>query len=109
MRILELIQSWCMTNLKVQHVSAGTCLLMINCTKRRVFSFPSDWMEYGKNADYNAVWAPLSDENAALFNETAAWDFIEDHMGIDYGWEVVLTGWLVCIVTKMVRGSKNAP
>ena len=53
-------------------------------------------MEYGKNADYNAVWAPLSDEKAGMFNETAAWEFIDDHMGIDYGWQVVLTGWLVC-------------
>ena len=52
-------------------------------------------MEYGKNANYNTVWVPLSEENAALFDETKAWAFIEEHMGIDYGWEVVLTGWLV--------------
>ena len=55
-------------------------------------------MEYGKNADYNVVWAPLSEEKAALFNETSAWNFIEEHLGVDYGWEIVLTGWLVCVL-----------
>ena len=55
----------------------------------------SDWMEYGKNADYNTVWVPLSEEKAALFNETSAWHFIDEHMGIDYGWQNVLMGWLV--------------
>ena len=56
-----------------------------------------DWMQYGKNADFNAVWVPLSEENAAIFDETKAWAFIEEHLGIDYGWQNVLTGWLVCI------------
>lgn len=53
-------------------------------------------MEYGRNANYNTVWVPLSEENAALFDETKAWAYIEEHMGIDYGWQNVLTGWLVC-------------
>ena len=57
--------------------------------------FSPDWMEYGKNANYNTVWVPLSEENAALFDETKAWAYIEEHMGIDYGWQNVLTGWLV--------------
>ena len=52
-------------------------------------------MEYGKNADYNTVWVPLSEEKAVLFNETSAWHFIDEHMGIDYGWQNVLMGWLV--------------
>ena len=54
-------------------------------------------MQYGKDADYNTVWVPLSEENAEIFDESKAWAFIEEHMGIDYGWQNVLTGWLVCI------------
>ena len=52
-------------------------------------------MEFGKKADYNVVWVPLSHENVEIFNETRAWNFIEDHLGVDYGWEVLLTGWQV--------------
>ena len=52
-------------------------------------------MELGKKADYNVVWVPLSDKNAEVFNETAAWKFIDDHLGIDYGYEILLTGWQV--------------
>ena len=52
-------------------------------------------MEYGKKADYNTVWVPLSEENSEVFDETKAWEFIDQHMGIDYGWQNLLTGWLV--------------
>ena len=55
----------------------------------------SDWMQYGKNADYNTVWVQLSEENAAIFDESKAWAYIEEHMGIDYGWQNVIMGWLV--------------
>ena len=27
-----------------------------------------------------------------FYYSSAAWKFVEEHMGIDYGWEVVLTG-----------------
>ena len=27
-----------------------------------------------------------------FYYSSAAWKFVEDHLGIDYGWEVVLTG-----------------
>ena len=30
----------------------------------------------------------------SLFNATSAWNFVNDHLGIDYGWEVVLMGLL---------------
>lgn len=53
-------------------------------------------MQYGKNADYNTVWVKLSEENAAIFDESKAWEYIEEHMGIDYGWQNVIMGWLVC-------------
>ena len=60
----------------------------------------SDWMQYGKNADYNTVWVQLSEENAAIFDESKAWAYIEEHMGIDYGWQNVIMGWLVWMLTK---------
>ena len=53
-----------------------------------------DWMEYGRRNDYNVVWAPLSRQLSDSFNETSAWEFIEEHLGVDYGWEVVLMGFL---------------
>ena len=53
-------------------------------------------MQYGKNADYNTVWVKLSEENVAIFDESKAWEYIEEHMGIDYGWQNVIMGWLVC-------------
>ena len=53
-----------------------------------------DWMEYGRLNGYNVVWAPLSRNLADGFNETSAWEFIDEHLGVDYGWEVVLTGFL---------------
>ena len=55
-------------------------------------------MQYGKNADYNTVWVKLSEENAAIFDESKAWAYIGEHMGIDYGWQNVIMGWLVCFV-----------
>lgn len=53
-----------------------------------------DWMEYGRRNGYNVVWAPLSQDRRDAFNATSAWEFVEEHMGIDYGWEVVLMGLL---------------
>lgn len=49
-------------------------------------------MEYGRKNDYNVVWAPLS--RSLDFNATAAWEFVDAHLGIDYGWEIVLMGLL---------------
>lgn len=51
-----------------------------------------DWMEQGRNNGYNVVWVPLDRQLAAEFNITAAWQFVEDHLGVDYGWEIVLMG-----------------
>ena len=59
-------------------------------------------MNLAVKAHYHVVWTPLSEKNRALFNETAAWKFIDDHLGVDYGWEVLLSGWLVFgLITKI--------
>jgi hypothetical protein len=36
-----------------------------------------------------------------LVKLTTAWEFIDDHLGVDYGWEVVLTGFLVTILPTL--------
>ena len=53
-----------------------------------------DWMEYGRRNGYNVVWAPLNRELAANFDIEAAWTFVDEHVGVDYGWEIVLMGLL---------------
>ena len=53
-----------------------------------------DWMEQGRQNGYNVVWAPLDRKLVSIFNATSAWNFIDNHLGIDYGWEVVLMGLL---------------
>ena len=47
-----------------------------------------------EKADYNLVWVPLSDESRANFNETAANAFIDSMLGIDYGYQNMLMGWI---------------
>jgi len=47
-----------------------------------------------EKASYNLVWVPLSDENRAKFNVTAANEFIDSMLGIDYGYENMLVGWI---------------
>ena len=49
-----------------------------------------DWMEYGRANGYNVVWAPLKRELADNFDIDAAWEFVDNHLGVDYGWEIVL-------------------
>ena len=53
-----------------------------------------DWVEYGRINGYNVVWAPLREEVRSNLNVEAAWDLVDSFYGIDYGWEVVLTGLL---------------
>ena len=47
-----------------------------------------------EKADFNLVWVPLSPESRAKFNETAANAYIDTMLGIDYGYETLLTGWI---------------
>ena len=70
-----------------------------------------DWIMYASLADYNYVWAPVDESISrgrirfnhiifylyyfnifAAMNMTDAWDFVESMIGVDYGYEVVLTG-----------------
>lgn len=53
-----------------------------------------DWVKLAEKADYNYVWVPLSEENRAKFNATSANEFIDSMLGIDYGYENVLMGWI---------------
>jgi hypothetical protein len=57
-------------------------------------NFYDDWLEYGRVNDYNVVWAPLNRTLSANFDINAAWEFVDAHLGIDYGWEIVLMGLL---------------
>lgn len=51
-------------------------------------------MAMAEKADYNLVWVPLSDENRAKFDEKKANEFIDEMLGIDYGYEAMLMGWI---------------
>ena len=51
-----------------------------------------DWMKYGELAGYNAVLSPI--DRSIEFDVDKAWEFVEKYRGIDYGFEVLLTGWL---------------
>jgi hypothetical protein len=52
------------------------------------------WVAQAIAADYNVVWVPLSDEMAGAFNETSAWEFVQQNMGMDYGFGNLLWGWM---------------
>ena len=43
-----------------------------------------DWMEFGRKNGYNVVWAPLDRNLVAKFNISAAWNFVDDHLGKAY-------------------------
>lgn len=52
------------------------------------------WIQQAKDASYNLVWAPLTPEKRAQFNETAALEFINSVLGNDYGYYTILYGWI---------------
>ena len=52
------------------------------------------WLDLAQAADYNLVWAPLDRKISEELNMTAIWQFVDDMIGVDYGYEVVLTGLL---------------
>ena len=52
-----------------------------------------DWLDLAGNASYNVVWAPLTAEAAAVFNETAAAEYFYTQEGFDYGYHNLLWGW----------------
>ena len=53
-----------------------------------------DWMKYGMENDYNVVWVPLDRKLADSFDIDKAWEFMDNHLGNQYGFEIFLTGWL---------------
>merc|ERR1712212_794152 len=67
-----------------------------------------DWLEFGRLAGYNTVWAPLSAERSGQMDVTAAWDFIDSMMGVDYGYEVVLTGLIDTLYDNMPCANKDS-
>jgi len=53
-----------------------------------------EWLAKVKAADYNVVWLPLSAENRAKFNASAAIESFQQLEGLDYGFHTLLWGWL---------------
>ena len=51
------------------------------------------WMQMAKEADYNVVWAPLTDAARAAFDETAAAKYFMTQAGFDYGYQNLLWAW----------------
>jgi len=54
----------------------------------------AQWMDQAKNAGFNIVWAPLSDESRRNFDAEAAWDFLMTVEGLDYGFPSMLGAWI---------------
>jgi len=52
------------------------------------------WIQQCRNASYNMVHVPLSPENRAKFNATAAYEFFLTVKGLPYGYNNFLFGWL---------------
>lgn len=45
-------------------------------------------------ASFNVVWAPLSKESRAKYDEKASLAFFRSQEGFNYGYSTLLTGWL---------------
>jgi len=52
------------------------------------------WIQQARNASFNLVHVPLSPENRALFNATAAYEYFLTVQGLPYGYHNFLFGWL---------------
>jgi len=52
------------------------------------------WIQQARDAGYNLVWAPLSPEQRANFNVTAAYEFFTSVEGVDYGYYNMLMSWI---------------
>lgn len=50
------------------------------------------WIKWAKKAGYNFVWAPL--DPSIKFDVDKANKFIDSVIGVDYGYEVLLTSWI---------------
>ena len=54
----------------------------------------SQWVEWANNAGFNVAILPLSPENRAIFNETAAIEWFKTVEGLPYGYHNFLFGWI---------------
>jgi len=52
------------------------------------------WMQQAIDADFQVVFAPLSDTARANYNESAAIKFFNSVQGLDYGYRNMLFGWI---------------
>jgi len=52
------------------------------------------WIRQAREASFNVVWLPLSEESAEKFNTRAAKNWFSDHEGLPYGYHNFLFGWL---------------
>jgi len=52
------------------------------------------WVKQAMQADFHVVHVPLSEAARANFNEEAALDFFRSTEGLEYGYHVMLWGWL---------------
>lgn len=53
-----------------------------------------EWLQLADAADYQVIWAPLTAEARALYNETAAVEFFKANEGFDYGFKTMIWGWI---------------
>jgi len=52
------------------------------------------WIIQATAADHNVVHLPLSAESRAKYNDTASWAFIQQNLGLNYGYSNLLWGWV---------------
>jgi hypothetical protein len=52
------------------------------------------WLDQARNASFNFVHIPLSPQNSANFNVTSAVDFVKSVLGLPYGYNNFLFGWM---------------
>ena len=67
----------------------------------------TNWTQFALAADYNVVWAPLRPEISEAMDMEAAWAFVEGMRGVDYGYEVVLTGLLDTLTDNLPCASAS--
>lgn len=53
-----------------------------------------NWIQYAEDADFHVTHMPLSPEQRAKFNETAAREFFFKTQGLPYGYHNFLYGWV---------------
>ena len=54
----------------------------------------ADWLALAHAADYNVVWAPLSNHHRELFDESSAWAWFQANEGLEYGYANFLFSWI---------------